>query len=158
MKNITKYGSLFIITLFCMLIIDLPYLYLNRNLYSNYTKSISGKSFTNRYYSGLFVYFALAIGIVVFVLPKIRVKGKFLDKALDALKYGGLFGIVTYGTFDFTMHYMFEGWDLKVSLIDTLWGGVLCSFATLLIIYISSLLLSLVNAIDYLEPIEPFLE
>jgi uncharacterized membrane protein len=140
------------------MLIDFPYLYLNKNFYQTATKKISGKPFTNRYYSAVFVYIALAIGIIVFVLPRIRKKGTFTNKLLDSIKYAGLFGIVVYATFDFTTHFMFDDWNIIVTLVDTLWGGVLCILATLLIIYSSLLIVtlfeSLFDSLDYLENIE----
>jgi uncharacterized membrane protein len=108
-------------------VVDAPYLYLNSGLYRNKVKQIScGKTLTNRYYSALMVYIALAIGIVFLVLPRITADDN-MGKLRESIIYGGIFGFATYATFDFTMHFMFEGWDIMVSVMDTLWGCVLCS-------------------------------
>jgi uncharacterized membrane protein len=119
-------------------LVDLPYLYLNRNIFQNVTRSISGKSFTNRYYSALLVYLAIALGIVVLVLPNIRTNTNTTILS-DVVIYGGIFGIVSYAIFDFTMHFMFDGWTLGIALMDTLWGGILCSISTLIIVYLCKL-------------------
>jgi hypothetical protein len=54
------------------MLLDAPYLYLTSNIYSSIVKNISGKSLTNRYYSGALVYIALAIGVITLVIPNVR--------------------------------------------------------------------------------------
>jgi len=108
-------------------IIDAPYLYLNKDLYLAATKSISGgRGFTSRYYSAVLVYIALALGIAFLAVPNISTSS-WQALALDALKWGGIFGIAAYATFDFTAHFMFDGWTFQIAVMDTIWGGILCS-------------------------------
>lgn len=108
-------------------IIDAPYLYLNKDLYLAATKSISGgRGFTSRYYSAVLVYISLALGIAVLAIPNIRTSS-WQALASDALKWGGIFGIAAYATFDFTTHFMFDGWTFQIAVMDTIWGGILCS-------------------------------
>jgi len=123
----------YLLCLIILLVIDLPYLYVNRNLYKQKTKSISGKPLTSRYYSAGIVYLGLALGIVVLVLPRIRINEGINAIIQDSILYGGVFGIATYITFDFTMHLMFEDWDILISIMDILWGAVLCSLTTIFI-------------------------
>jgi uncharacterized membrane protein len=117
------------------IVIDAPYLYLNSKLYTDITRSISGKTFTTRYYSALIVYLALALGVFVLVLPKIR-KDTTRNMLYDSLLYGGVLGIVSYATFDFTAHFMFDGWTLGVSIMDTIWGATLCSLVSFITVYL----------------------
>lgn len=108
-------------------IIDAPYLYLNKDLYLAATKSISGgRGFTSRYYSAVLVYIALALGIAFLAVPNISTSS-WQALALDALKWGGIFGITAYATFDFTTHFMFDDWTFQIAVMDTIWGGILCS-------------------------------
>lgn len=116
-------------------IIDAPYLYLNKDLYLAATKAISGRGFTSRYYSALLVYIALALGIAVLAVPHIRT-ASWNTLVLDSLKWGGVFGIAAYATFDFTMHFMFADWTLGIAVMDTIWGGVLCSLVAGCVAYI----------------------
>ena len=116
----------FLLIFFLFILVDSPYLYYNYDTYKNITQSISKKPYTSRYYSIAVVYAALAIGLIVFVLPKIQKQ----HLVRDSIIYGGGFGIASYAVFDFTAHFMFEGWSLKTSIIDTLWGGILCSIVT----------------------------
>ena len=120
-----------------LILVDLPYLAINKDLYTAKTKSISGRGFTNRYYSVLLVYLALGLGITFLAVPHIRTSNGTQKLILDSLRWGGLFGIVSYATFDFTTHFMFEGWDLGTSLMDTIWGGVLCSIVAGIVAYIT---------------------
>jgi uncharacterized membrane protein len=117
------------------MLVDAPYLYLNSKMYEKKTIAISGKTFTKRYYSAVIVYLALALGIVVLALPRMR-KDSLKNRAIDAILYGGVFGLTSYATFDFTMHFMFEDWDLGVSIMDSVWGGVLCSIVAFVVSYI----------------------
>lgn len=116
----------FLLIFFLFILVDSPYLYYNLNTYKNITHSISKKPYTSRYYSIALVYIALSTGLLLLVLPKIQ-KQYWLR---DSIIYGGGFGVASYAVFDFTAHFMFEGWSLKTSIIDTLWGGVLCSIVT----------------------------
>lgn len=125
----------FLTIILAFILIDAPYLYLTGNLYRNKIKSISGQStFTNRYYSGLIVYIALALGLITLVLPRIHT-GSTSDILADSILYGGVFGLVAYATFDFTLHFMFNGWDFGVSVMDTLWGGVLSTIVAFIITF-----------------------
>jgi len=116
-------------------LIDAPYLYLNKNVYLSITKAISGRGFTSRYYSAVLVYIALAIGIAVFAVPNIRTSS-WDTLVIDSLKWGGIFGLVSYATFDFTTHFMFDDWTLQIAIQDTLWGAILCSLAAGIVAWI----------------------
>ena len=121
-----------------ILLLDAPYLYLNKDLYLAATKAISGgRGFTNRYYSALLVYIALAIGVAVLAVPNIRTSS-WNTLVLDSLKWGGIFGLAAYATFDFTAHFMFDDWTLRIAVMDTIWGTILCSLAAGIVALIMS--------------------
>jgi len=118
------------------IMVDLPYLYVNNNLFKKKTMEISGKPYpNNRMYSAILVYIAIALGIVVFVLPKIDTSKTLSIRIKDSFLYGGLFGLVSYSIFDFTNHVMFEGWDIYVAVMDAIWGGLLCAIVSFVISY-----------------------
>ena len=126
----------FLLTTILTFIVDLPYLYLNYNLFKKKTMEISGKPYpNNRMYSAVLVYIAIAVGLIVFVIPKIDTSKTLSIRIEDSLLYGGLFGVVSYSIFDFTNHFMFEGWDIYVSMMDAIWGGLLCSIVSFIISY-----------------------
>ena len=81
--------------------------------------------------AAIVVYFALILGILVFVIPKAQ------GSAMSALLWGALFGFITYATYDFTNLAVLAQWSVKISIIDTIWGMVLCgltSFITVLLV------------------------
>ena len=127
----------YLLTIIIFIVVDAPYLYLNLDLYKKTTLAISGKGYTNRYYSALIVYIALAFGLLVLVIPRISTNKdtNVKQRIMDSIMYGGAFGLASYATFDFTMHFMFEKWDLGVSIMDSIWGGVLCSIVAFIISY-----------------------
>jgi uncharacterized membrane protein len=118
-----------------MLLIDAPYLYLSKDLYLSAIKAISGSGFTNRYYSAILVYIALAIGVAVLAVPNIRTSS-WNTLVLDSLKWGGVFGLAAYATFGFTVHFMFDDWTLRIAVMDTIWGTILCSLTAGVVAYL----------------------
>ena len=77
------------------------------------------------------VYFALIVGITVFVLPKAG------QDAWKALYWGALFGFVSYATYDFTNLAVLSGWSWTISLIDTAWGAFLCGVTACLVTFLA---------------------
>ena len=130
---------IYFITIILFMCVDAPYLYFNADLYKKTTLSISkAKDYTKRYYSAVIVYLALALGIMVLALPRIRKSSNtpLKERILDSLLYGGVYGLTTYATFDFTIHFMFDNWGLDLSIMDSIWGGILCSIVTFIISYL----------------------
>ena len=130
---------IYFITIILFMCVDAPYLYLNADIYKKTTLSISkAKDYTKRLYSAVIVYLALALGLMVLALPRIRKSSStpLKERILDSLLYGGVYGLTTYATFDFTIHFMFDNWGLDLSIMDSIWGGVLCSIVTFIISYL----------------------
>jgi uncharacterized membrane protein len=117
-----------LISTFIIPLLDAPYLYLNKDLYLSATKAIASRGYTSRYYSVVLVYIGLAIGIAVLSIPNIRTSS-WNTLILDSLKWGGILGLASYATIDFTMHFMFDDWTLRIAVQDTIWGFILCSLA-----------------------------
>lgn len=77
------------------------------------------------------VYAMLILGILFFVIPKAH------GIPLHALLWGALFGLITYGVYDFTNLAILTNWTLKISIIDTLWGMTLCGITSFVTVYIT---------------------
>ena len=109
-----------IIPVLLLLFLDFLWIWLYMGgKYSQEISRIQGSPLKPRLFFAVLAYLLMVIGLLVFVLPNIR-----KDHALvDSLKYGALFGIVLYGVYDFTAATVFKDWNIKLALVDILWGG-----------------------------------
>jgi uncharacterized membrane protein len=48
-----------------------------------------------------------------------------------ALFWGAVFGFVLYGFYDFTNYSLISNWPFYITIIDFIWGIVLCSLTSL---------------------------
>jgi uncharacterized membrane protein len=74
-------------------------------------------------------YLTYTVGIVVFAVRPV-ING---DAMIMALVYGGLFGFLAYGTYDFTNMATLKNWPVPMSIVDLAWGTsvtAITSFAT----------------------------
>jgi uncharacterized membrane protein len=76
--------------------------------------------------SALLVYLAIVLGIIFFVVPKAN------GNAGAALLWGAVFGAITYGIYDFTNYAIIANWPLKITIIDFIWGMILCGITSLI--------------------------
>jgi uncharacterized membrane protein len=65
--------------------------------------------------AALLVYVLMGIGTVVFVLPR-------AESVRTALLFGGLFGFVSYGLYDFTNLATLAAWTVPFVAVDMAWG------------------------------------
>ena len=89
--------------------------------YSIMIPRIQGSKMETNMISAFFSYFLMIVGLNVFVLPNLDMKNITIK---DCLKYGFLFGVVVYGVYDLTAGAVLKNWDMKLGLIDILWGGI----------------------------------
>ncbi len=72
--------------------------------------------------AAILFYLLFIIGIVLFaVKPALEVQS-----AMRALVYGALFGFFTYATYDLTNLATVKDWPAIVTVVDLIWGTVLC--------------------------------
>tara|TARA_Y100000389_G_C17398104_1_gene483764 strand:+ start:59 stop:397 length:339 start_codon:yes stop_codon:yes gene_type:complete len=112
-----------------MLFVDLIYLSLFGKSFQNLVSKIQKKPFELNILGVIGSYFLIASALYYFVVKDER-------PILDAF----LLGIFLYGVFDFTNLAIFKDYDLKIGLIDTLWGGILLTTVTFLTYKITSYL------------------
>lgn len=70
--------------------------------------------------AALFVYMVLIGGIVIFVQPLAG------SKVGWALCLGMIYGLVTYGTYEFTNMAVIKDWSWTLTAVDIAWGMVIC--------------------------------
>ena len=71
--------------------------------------------------AALIFYAIYVVGVTVFVISPALAKGSFAD----ALGYGALFGLVAYATYDLTSLAVIKGFNVKIVVIDLIWGAAL---------------------------------
>lgn len=80
------------------------------------------------------VYVALVVGVNVFGLSWDKHSMK------DAVLYSALFGLLVYAVYDFTCLSLFKDWPIGMSIIDCIWGAVLCGLTALITLTIEKLI------------------
>lgn len=134
--------KLFFISIIALIIID--YLWLGILYYDSYRKTIESvqkTKLTGRLLGGLVVYIALALIIVFWIIPRIQLESKQNNLLLTSFIYGGILGGLIYAVFDFTNYTIFTNWDLKTSIVDTLWGMILMTLVSFITAYSNKYLL-----------------
>jgi uncharacterized membrane protein len=79
------------------------------------------------------------IGLIFIIFPLIENNIYFFpnkNRFILSLQYGGLFGLILYGVYNFTNITIFSNYNIITALIDTIWG----SFAYFITVYMSLLI------------------
>ncbi len=108
--------------LLIMLLIDSVYLFLTKSLFGEMVAKIQRTAMQFRLGGAVVVYLLLAIGLYYFIVKPGR-------SAWEA----ALLGLVIYGTFDFTNYAILKNYDLKIAIMDTVWGSILFALTTLVL-------------------------
>ena len=104
------------------------------NKYSKMIPMIQNKKMSLNYLHAFVAYLLMIVGMNIFVIPNIHEK----TAMKDSIKYGFLFGIVLYGVYDFTAAAVLDGWDMRLAMLDILWGGIVYFLSAFLTIKILS--------------------
>ena len=123
------FSNIFILSGIVLLAIDFIYLSLTKSYFAKQVQLIQGSSMELNYLGAAICYMFLVFGLNYFIIQPER-------SVFDAF----LFGIIIYGTFDFTNMAIFKKWSLTTSIMDTLWGGTLFALSTFVINKIKKLL------------------
>jgi uncharacterized membrane protein len=123
--------KLYISTIVMLLILDGVWLGLIATpFYKNELGAMArrqGDVLTPIWSAAVVVYLVLALGIIWFVLPRVSPA----NPIVSAAAWGVAFGLVTYGVYDWTNRATLAGYSLRLTLIDMLWGGVICGVSSL---------------------------
>lgn len=121
-------AKLFLSTAFVIMVMDAIWLgFLMTGFYKNQLGSLarrSGDAMNPIWWAAIVVYVILPLGILAFVLPR-AADGSLLA----AMAWGALFGVITYGVYDFTNYATLDKWPLVLVAVDVIWGGVICGVA-----------------------------
>jgi|TARA_Y100000389_G_scaffold106183_2_gene103114 uncharacterized membrane protein len=133
----------YLLTIIFILFIEFIWLYLiNKKTYSDLTKSIQKTEMKINYLYTIIAYIVILSSIFILSIPFIKSKFNKNDtiknKLLKALIYGSIVGFYIYGIYNLTSIAIYTNYKLKIALIDTLWGMILYSSASILYIFIES--------------------
>jgi uncharacterized membrane protein len=111
MGNIDNMGNIYtyIKTAFIIFIVDIFWLATGGIYARKMTELIQGQPIQMRFVSAVIVYLFLA----------------YMLLQTKSAKEAFIYGVCIYGVYDFTNHALFEQYDWKFAIADTLWGGVL---------------------------------
>lgn len=133
---------LFISVLVIMGIIDFIWIgVIYKNQYTKVIESVQKEKFIVKMLGAVIVYVALAIITVGWIIPRIKqeLKNKsYYNLFMTCLLYGGILGGLIYAVFDFTNYALFSKWDLKTSIIDSIWGMTLVTITTFLTLLLNN--------------------
>lgn len=104
-----------------MLTLDYIFLSANRHLFEIQIADVQRVSLQFRPLGAIICYIALIFALYYFVIKDHR-------PILDAL----ILGVVINAVYEGTTYAIFKKWNLKVVIMDILWGGVLLSLTTLI--------------------------
>lgn len=131
-----KQIGLFFLTMICVFVLDMIWLgFIAKNIYAENIGMLlrkSGGGMAPIWWAAVVVYVCIALGILYFVLPSAQ--GNYLQ----AVAGGIILGVVTYGIYDFTNYSILTNWPLKITLIDFIWGMVLCGLSSLMAAFIQN--------------------
>jgi uncharacterized membrane protein len=113
MNAVIYYGIVSIL----LVIIDIPWLWLNAGTFQKVVKDIQGSPLRFRLEGALVVYPALAYLVL---------KAKTVQEAF-------MIGAATYAVYDFTTYAAFSKYPIHVAIMDTLWGGTLFAITHLIL-------------------------
>ena len=97
-----------------MIVLDYTYLGMMSSMYGIQIASVQKVAMTPRYLGAVICYMLLIFGLYYFILRPRR-------SLIDAF----IFGVIVYGVYNSTNYATLKNWTTHVSVIDTLWGGVL---------------------------------
>jgi len=105
--------SSLVISAVLLLVLDIPWLYVNQNVAGSMIRAIQGSSVQLRIVPSVIVYLLLA----------------YLLTIPGSAKEAFLLGAATYGVYDATNYATLKKYSPVFAVADTLWGGILLSTA-----------------------------
>jgi len=86
------------------------------------------------WYAAFIFYLLFIAGLVTFVISPAIEKHSWVH----ALVYGGLFGLVTYSTYDLTNLATLKNWPVIVTVADLIWGMILSASVSVVVYFIAT--------------------
>lgn len=104
-----------------LLLLDILWIYFFMgNKYKIMIKNIQGSDMKVNIIYASIAYLLMIIGLNYIVLPLLDINNITFKNCMST---GFLFGIILYGVYDFTIGAVLNKWDMKLAVIDVIWGG-----------------------------------
>ncbi len=116
------------------LLIDIAYVISSKNYYEGYIKLIQNSGYSSKagvYLSAVVAYLLLGFGWWILVAERLSKESSIYEILRITIPYS----LVIYGVFNATLFVMFDKWDTKIVLRDTLWGVSNIVFISMLYVY-----------------------
>jgi uncharacterized membrane protein len=113
-----------------LLVLDFIWISINSKTYEKMVFSVQNSKLRFNYVGAIIAYSAMVIGFVFIVMPMAK-QDVANTNVVKALKYGAVFGFVTYTIFNATNYAIFVDYSPYTSVLDTLWGTFVYFMATL---------------------------
>jgi uncharacterized membrane protein len=107
-------------TAFIMILLDAGWLSLRNSYHQRLFQDIQGSALTVRILPALLIYMLLPSAIYLGAVRN-------ASDLRDAIQKSALVGFIMYAFYDLTNYATLRGWTLTMTIIDILWGTVLCT-------------------------------
>lgn len=122
MIQFLKYYSVAFVVFFA---IDLVWLgVVAKNMYKEHLGFIMSPNVN--WVAAIGFYMVFIAGLIFFALNPAIEK----NSVMYAILVGGFFGLITYATYDMTNLATLKDWPVFITVVDIIWGTVLCSLTT----------------------------
>ncbi len=111
-----------------LVLIDIPWLWYRMDHHSQFFAKVQGGPLSIRYGPAALVYLLFGIALLAYAGTATSWE--------SAAKRGALVGFVMYGFYDATNWATLRGWTAEMAVVDTLWGAVAGSLASIAIFHI----------------------
>jgi uncharacterized membrane protein len=121
----------FIYTIFYILF-DITYVTTSKSVYDTATKRIQGAPMVSRGIGAMLAWLCMAPGWFFLIAPMAERTNSLTKMAF----IGFIYGLLVFGTFNFTLYAMLENWKGKILIRDLSWGIISSIIVTVLYTFI----------------------
>ena len=117
------------------LVVDIGYVFLSRTYYESHVRKIQNKGYSTKagvYVSAVLAYVFLAVGWWILVAERLNKQMTIYELLRITLSYS----LVIFGVFNTTLYVMFDAWDARIAIRDTVWGISSITLMSLLYLYL----------------------
>lgn len=132
-NNPSTFFIIFGVVSLLTVLFDLAWKYLvMSSRYNEILADIKDMTIVRKIFTTIGSYLGIIFIIVFFSLPRVSSVTKFYYRLLDSIVYGGILGLLTYGSYSLKNMSLINNWSIPTVGLDTLWGFLLFTSVTFL--------------------------